>query len=143
MRVTRRAVVAVFGREAVGVGVHVHHPGQQPARAAQLAHREAVSGRGGALAEQLCPGKGGVAGNVEQVFYRVGHARQRRQGALFPAQGVDALGLGEHARFRHGGPGADLRIHARNRLQRLAGNLASAQLARAQRMLDRADTHLV
>ena len=23
---------------------------------------------GGALAEQLCPGKGGVAGNVEQVF---------------------------------------------------------------------------
>ncbi len=69
---TRRAVVAVFGREAVGVGVHIHHPGQQPARAAQLAHREAVSGRGGALAEQLCPGKGGVAGNVEQVFYRVG-----------------------------------------------------------------------
>jgi hypothetical protein len=46
-------------------------------------------------------------------------------------------------RFRHGGPGADLRVNARNRLQRLAGNLASAQLARAQRLLDRADTHLV
>ena len=84
-----------------------------------------------------------MPGNVKQVFHRIGHARQRWQGALFAAQGVDIRGLGEHARFRHGGPGVDLRIHARNRLQRLTGNLMGAQLARTQRLLDCADTHLV
>ena len=68
MRVTRRAVVAVLGGKAIGVGVHIHHAGQQPARAAQLAHGEAVSGRSGALAEQLGAREGGVSGNVEQVF---------------------------------------------------------------------------
>ena len=143
MRVTRRAVVAVLGGKAVGVGVHIDHPGQQPARAAQLAHGEAVGGRGGALAEQLGPGEGGVTGNVEQVFHRVGYARQRRQGALFPSQGINIVGFGEHACFRHGGPGVDLRVNARNPLQRLSGDLASAQLPSAQRLLNSADTHLV
>ena len=143
VRVTRRAVVAVFGGKAVGVGIHVHHAGQQPARAAQLAHREAVSGCGRALAEQLGPGEGGMAGNVEQVLHRVGHARQRREGALLAPQGIDVSGLGEHALFRHRGPGIDLRVNARNRLQRLAGDVAGAQLACAERLLNVADTHLV
>ena len=143
MRVARRAIVAIFGGEAVGVGVHIEHPAEQGAGAVQLAHRPAVAGCRRPIAQQFGAGEGGVPGDIKQIFHCVRNPCQRRQGALFAAQGIDALGFGEHACFRHGGPGIDLRVNARNCLQRLAGYLLGAQLARAQRMLDRADTHLV
>ncbi len=57
VRVARRAIVAVFGGEAVGVGVHIEHPAEQGAGAVQLAHRPAVAGRRRSVAQQLRPGE--------------------------------------------------------------------------------------
>ena len=65
-----------------------------------------------------------MPGHIKQVFYRVRHARQRRQGALFPAQGVDIFCLGQHPRFGNRRPGVDLRVDARNIFQRLTGDFA-------------------
>lgn len=53
-----------------------------------------------------------------------------------PAQGVDAVGLRQHALGGDLGPGVDLRIHAGDIVQRLAGDLPGAQFAIVQRTLE-------
>ncbi len=70
-----------------------------------------------------------MSGDVKQIFHRIGNASQRRQGTLFPAQGVNAVGLRQHALGGDLGPGVDLRIHAGDSVQRLAGDLPGAQFA--------------
>ncbi|SLX04420.1 Uncharacterised protein [Klebsiella pneumoniae] len=143
VRVARRAIVAVFGGEAVGVGVHIEHPAEQGAGAVQLAHRPAIAGCRRPVAQQFGAGEGGVPGDIKQIFHRVRNACQRRQGALFPAQGVDAVGLRQHALGGELGPGVDLRIHAGDIVQRLAGDLPGAQFAFVQRTLDLGDGEMV
>ncbi len=93
VRVACRAIVAVFGGKAIGVGVHIEHPAEQGAGAVQLAHRPAVAGRWRPVAQQFGAGEGGMPGDIKQIFHCVRNPCQRRQGALFPAQGVDAVGL--------------------------------------------------
>ena len=139
VRIARRAIVAVFSGKAVGVGVHIEHPAEQGAGAVQLAHRPAVAGRRRPVAQQFRPGEGGMPGDIKQILYRIGNACQRRQGALFPAQGVDAVGLRQHALGGDLGPGVDLRIHTGDIVQRLAGDLPGAQFALVQRTLDLGD----
>jgi hypothetical protein len=90
--------VAVFGGKPVGVGIHIQHPGEQRARAVQLAHRPAVGGGGGAIAQQLRPGKGGVSGDIEQIFHRVGNACQRGQ-RLFSRRRVSIFSASASMRF--------------------------------------------
>ena len=133
--------MAVLGGKTVGVGIHIQHPGEQRARAMQLAHRPAVGGGGGAIAQQLRPGKGGIAGDIEQIFHRVGNACQRGQGLFFPPQGIDILRLSEHALFADVGPGVDLRVNAGDVLQGVAGDLFGAELAGGQRALDFVNRH--
>ncbi len=64
----RRAIVAVFGGEAVGVGVHIEHPAEQGAGAVQLAHRPAIAGCRRPVAQQFGAGEGGVPGDIKQIF---------------------------------------------------------------------------
>ena len=77
-----------------------------------------------------------MPGDIKQIFHCVRNPCQRRQGALFPAQGVDAVGLRQHALGGDLGPGVDLRIHAGDIVQRLAGDLPGAQFAIVQRTLE-------
>ena len=135
--------MAVFGGKAVGVGVHIEHPAEQGAGAVQLAHRPAVAGRRRPIAQQFGAGEGGVPGDIKQIFHCVRNPCQRRQGALFPAQGVDAVGLRQHALGGDLGPGVDLRIHAGDIVQRLAGDLPGAQFAIVQRTLDLGDSEVM
>ena len=72
------AIVAVFGGEPIGVGIHIDHSAKQTACRADLPYRPTVVDGRRAVAEQLCAGEGGFPGNVEQIFYRVGNPRQRR-----------------------------------------------------------------
>ena len=143
VRVACRAIVAVFGGKAIGVGVHIEHPAEQGAGAVQLAHRPAVAGRWRPVAQQFGAGEGGMPGDIKQIFHCVRNPCQRRQGALFPAQGVDAVGLRQHALGGDLGPGVDLRIHAGDIVQRLAGDLPGAQFAFVQRTLDLGDGEMV
>ncbi|STW08041.1 Uncharacterised protein [Klebsiella grimontii] len=139
--VTRRPVMAVFGGKPVGVGIHIQHPGEQRARAVQLAHRPAIGNGGGAIAQQLRPGKGRVSGDIEKIFHRIGNACQRGQRLFFPPQGIDIFRLSEHAFFADVGPGVDLRVNPRDVLQGVAGDLFGAEFAAGQRALDVVNRH--
>ena len=141
VRVTRRPVMAVFGGKPVGVGIHIQHPGEQRARAVQLAHRPAIGNGGGAIAQQLRPGKGRVSGDIEKIFHRIGNACQRGQRLFFPPQGIDIFRLSEHAFFADVGPGVDLRVNPRDVLQGVAGDLFGAEFAAGQRALDVVNRH--
>ena len=82
-----------------------------------------------------------MAGDIEQIFHRVGNACQCGQGLFFPSQGVDILRLSEHALSADVGPGVDLRVNASDILQGVAGNLFGAEFAGGQRALDFVNGH--
>ncbi|MNF01153.1 hypothetical protein D3C80_2001040 [compost metagenome] len=76
MWVTRRAVVAVFGGETVGIGVHIQHAGEQRALCRQPVHHPGILFGGGVIAKQAGTGQGGFPGDIEQIFHRIRNGRQ-------------------------------------------------------------------
>ncbi len=79
VRVARRPVVRVLGREAVGVLVHVERADQDGAGALEAGDERRVDGGGRTLALDLRAGARRQAGDVEQVLDREGHAGERQR----------------------------------------------------------------
>lgn len=103
VRVAARAVMRVFGGEAVGVFVHVQGTDQDRAGVPHPRDQSSVlrGGRIGGVDATACQGH--FISDVEQVFDGVGHACQRRQCFATSAACVDGGGFLARAGFGHGG----------------------------------------
>ncbi len=139
VRIARGAVMAVLGGEAVGVSIHVQHAAEQRASVAQLLHRPGVVRGGRAVAEQAGARQRRMACHVEQIFYRIRHAGERRQRLTFAPQPIEAIRLLAHTIGDDRGPGVKAWILLLNSGQVGGGNLRRAQLTACQRLAQLAD----
>ncbi len=131
--------MGVLGGKAVSVGIHIQHAGEQRAALLQLRDRPRILLCHRPLAEQAGAGKRAVTGDVKQVFYRIGNASQRRQRLAALTLLIQPIGFPQHALRGDGGPGVDGRVMLFNGGQRLLCDVARAEIALRQCLLQLAN----
>ena len=103
VRVARRTVVRVLGREAERILVHVETADQHGAGATQSGDRRRVVFRGRPIAVDPRARQRGDTGHVEQVLHGEGHAGERAGIVAAGDQPIDPLGLGHGDVAQDGG----------------------------------------
>ena len=140
VRVARRTVVRVLGREAIGVLVHVERADEHRSGLLEARDQRAVRVGGRTLALDLRAGARRQAGDVEEVLDSERHAGERQRAARAIAAGqssVERRGAPAGALGDDVGEGVDRRIDSGDARQARLDHRRRADGARSHRLGDR------